>query len=114
MTAITIPATQVRKNLFDLLDKLNNPAFQVTITYRGKPRAVLVNSEEFDSRQETLEIMSDKSLIKDIKEAEKDFKKGDYKTFEEVFGKTPSQVLNDKKDETTSSYSSKKSRKTTK
>ena len=96
MTTLTIPATQVRKNLFDLLEKLINPAIQITITYRGEPRAVLVNAEEFDSRQETLEIMADKELMADIKAAEAEYKKGEYLTFEEVFGKTPTQVLKDK------------------
>jgi len=96
MTTLTIPATQVRKNLFDLLEKLINPAIQITITYRGEPRAVLVNAEEFDSRQETLEIMADKELMADIKAAEAEYKQGEYLTFEEVFGKTPTQVLKDK------------------
>jgi len=98
MMTLTIPATKARKNLFDLLEKLNNPAVQITITYRGEPRAVLINAEEFNSRQETLEIMADKQLMKDIKQAEKEFKKGEYQTFEEVFGKTPTQVLKDKND----------------
>jgi|SRR3989344_1452294 len=96
MTTLTISATQARTNLFDLLEKLINPAIQITITYRGEPRAVLVNAEEYDSYQETREIMADKQLMADIKAAEAEYKQGEYLTFEEVFGKTPAQVLRDK------------------
>lgn len=96
MTNLTIPATQARNNFFELLEKLDNPALRITITYKGRPKAVLVNAEEFDSAQETLEILSDKNLMRDIGKAEKEFEKGDYHTFEEVFGCTPAEILADK------------------
>lgn len=96
MNGFTIPATEARKNFFELLEKLENPAVQIIITYKGRPRAVLVNAEEFDARQETLEILSDKKLMREIEEAEKEFRKGEYHTFEEVFGCTPREALADK------------------
>ena len=97
MTAINITATEARKNFFELLEKLDNPAVQVNITYKGRPRAVLVNAEEIDAGRETLEILSNAKLMKDISQAEKEFQKGDYCTFEEVFSCTPKQLLADKK-----------------
>lgn len=97
MTAINITATEARKNFFGLLEKLSNPAVQINITYKGRPRAVLVNAEEINAERETLEILSNPKLMKDISKAEKEFQKGDYNTFEEVFGCTPKQLLADKK-----------------
>ena len=97
MTAINITATQARKNFFELLEKLDNPAMQINITYKGRPRAVLVNAEEINAERETLEILSNTKLMGDISQAEKEFQKDDYCTFEEVFGCTPKQLLADKK-----------------
>jgi prevent-host-death family protein len=51
------------------------------ITQRSKAKAVLVGLEEF----ETLEIMADKQLLKEIKEAKEDIKAGRYKTYEDIF-----------------------------
>lgn len=42
-----------------------------------------ITAEEFNSLQETLEIMNDAELMKDIKEAKEDFKKGNYVTLKE-------------------------------
>lgn len=89
MNNLTFTATEARKNLFEILEKLNNPAVKITINYKGHPRAVMLNSEEFDSHEETLQILADKKLVREIKEAEKQFKHGEYKTFEEVFNCSP-------------------------
>jgi len=93
MHNITLTATEVRKNLFELLEKLTNPAVKITINYKGHPRAVMLNAQELDSHEETLEILADKTLVKEIKAAEKQFKKGEFKTFEEVFGCSPRDYL---------------------
>lgn len=54
------------------------------MTERGKPKVVVMSADEFDSWQETLEIMSDIDLMKDIKEAKEDFKKGNYVTLDKA------------------------------
>lgn len=51
------------------------------ITQRSKVKAVLVGLEEF----ETLEIMADRQLLKEINEAKEDIKAGRYKTYEDFF-----------------------------
>ncbi|MDD3734971.1 MAG: hypothetical protein PHO31_00635, partial [Candidatus Pacebacteria bacterium] len=43
--------------------------------------------EEFDSLMETLDILSDPTILDDIKKAEEEYKKGEYLTWEEVKGK---------------------------
>jgi prevent-host-death family protein len=52
------------------------------ITSRSKPKAVLVSVEEF----ETLEVMADKDLMKDILEAKEDIKTGRLISADEFFG----------------------------
>jgi len=46
----TVTATETRKRIFDLLDKVSvDPSFQVVISHHGKPAAVLVNLKEWES-----------------------------------------------------------------
>lgn len=54
------------------------------ITVNGKRAAVLISADEYDSWQETNEILADKKLMKAIKEAEEDIKKGNFITLEEL------------------------------
>ncbi len=55
------------------------------ITQRSKAKAVIVSLEEI----ETLEILADKKLLRDIVAAKEDIKNKRYKTFEEYFGAKP-------------------------
>ena len=72
----TLPVTEVRKKLTELIDEVNDKFEQIEITKNGKPRAIIMSADEFDSWKETLEILSDKQLMKDIAQAEKDFREG--------------------------------------
>lgn len=92
----TLPATEVRKNFFDILDEVSQANVPYTITVKGKPKAVIMNAEEYESWAETLDIMSDPEAVKGIEAGEKDIAEGRYSTFEEVFGRTPEQALAEK------------------
>jgi|SRR3989339_960181 len=76
------PATDVRKKLFDILFSLeNNLEEAVVVTLKNKPQAVIISYELFDSLLETIDVLSDEELMKDIRRAEKD---KDFIPFEEV------------------------------
>lgn len=92
----TLSATEARQDFFNILDKVGKTNVPFTITINGVPKVVIMNAEEFDSWQETLEIMSNPDLVKGIEESKKELKEGRYSTFEEVFGMTPEEALADK------------------
>ena len=52
---------------------------------RGKIKAIIINPDELDSWRETLEIMSDKKLVKELRKSRQDFKNGKYITEEQLF-----------------------------
>lgn len=83
-TQNTLPITSARKDIFKLAEKVQRPGIRYTLTENGRPKVVMMSANEFDSWQETMEIMSDPELMKDIKKAEKDFKNGDYVTLEDM------------------------------
>lgn len=75
-----IGVVDVRSNLKRILDEIARGARYI-ITSRSKPKAALVSIEEL----ETLEIMADKELMKEILEAKEDIRAGRYTTFEDYF-----------------------------
>jgi len=95
-TKTTLSATEARQDFFNILDKVGKTNVPFTITINGVPKVVIMNAEEFDSWQETLDIMSNPELVKGIEESKKELKAGKYSTFEEVFGMTPEEALADK------------------
>ena len=80
----TVSATTARANLYDLIDKVATSGKHVGITKKGETKVILISAEEYESWQETNEILSDKKLMKDLREAEEDIKKGRVYDWEEV------------------------------
>ena len=79
-----LPATEARKNFFKIIKKIDKPNQSYTITLEGRPKAVILSFDEYDSWLETLEILNDSKLMNEIKQAEEDFTKGEYVPLEEV------------------------------
>ncbi len=80
----TISATQARANLYDLIDEVASSGKRVGITKRGETKVMLISAEDYESWQETNEILADRKLMRDIKEAEQDIKKGRVHDWEDV------------------------------
>ncbi len=80
----TLPVTEAREKLTELVDEVNNKFEQIEITKNGKPRAIIMSVDEFDGWKETLEILSDEQLMKDIRQAEKEFREGKAIPWEQV------------------------------
>ena len=95
-TKTTIPITEGRKKIFKISDEVQKPGQYYTLTEKGRPKVVIMSAEEFESWQETLEVMKEfPNLDKDIKKAEEEYRKGDYITLEELLEKE-GYVLRDK------------------
>jgi len=80
----TIPITEARKRIFDIAEEIQKPGVYYTLTEKGRPKAVFMSYDEFDSLMETLEILSDPEVMKRIEQAEKEYKRGEYVTWEEL------------------------------
>jgi len=74
----TISASKARDNLYKILDEVKNGLKSYTITLRGEAQAVVINPEEFEAWEETLDILSDNKLIAQILKSQEEIKKGEY------------------------------------
>ena len=80
----TIPLSDARARLSELVDEAVRTHERVEITRNGRRAAVLLSADDFDSLQETLEILSDPKLMQELAEAEEQIARGEVYTLEEV------------------------------
>jgi antitoxin YefM len=80
----TIPLSDARARLSELVDEAVRTHERVEITRNGRRAAVLLSADDFDSLQETLEILSDPQLMQELAEAEEQVARGEVYTLEEV------------------------------
>ena len=74
----SIKATDAKKKLLELIRDADESFERYCITRNGEPKAVLMSVDDYEGWLETLEILSSKDALKEIKKArrELDAKKG--------------------------------------
>jgi prevent-host-death family protein len=82
----TLPISEAREHLRELVEQAGRTMDRVVITRNGKPEAVLMGYDEFESWAETLDIVSNPQEMEAIRAGEEALKAGDVVSFEEAFG----------------------------
>ncbi len=83
----TLPISEVKMRLPELVTGVEEREEEIIVTRRGKPVAVLVNHSQYESLKETLDLLSDLELMQQIRESKEFFAKGKKGlSFEDVFG----------------------------
>ena len=72
----TLPLAEVKAKLSRLVDQVAKTDDQIVITRNGRPAAVLVSSDEYDSWRETQAIRSDRELMAEIRRGLRALKRG--------------------------------------
>ncbi len=87
----TLPLSEVKTKLSSLIDEVRDRDEEVTITRNGRPVAVLVSADEFDSWKETISIRADAALMEEIRQGLAALAAGNAKlyTLEELFDQEP-------------------------
>jgi len=81
-----LPLSEVKMKLSELVEEVSSRDEEITITKNGKPVAIMVSPDEFDSWKETLTIRADEELMSEIRRGLKDLKKKrKLYTLEELF-----------------------------
>lgn len=80
----TLPISEARKRIFEIAEEVQKPDNYYTLTEKGRPKAVIMSAEQFDSIIETIDILSDPDVLENIKKAEDEYKNGEYQTWEEL------------------------------
>jgi prevent-host-death family protein len=80
----TLPLAEVRANLSKLVDEAVRTHQRIEVTRQGRRAAVILSADDFDSIMETLAILSDPELMRDVREAETEAENGETYTLDEV------------------------------
>jgi antitoxin YefM len=83
----TLSLSEAKMKLSKLVDSVKKTTNEVIITKNGKPAAVLISSEEYESLKETKNILTNQELMTEIKKGLKAIKDKKTKLFtlEELF-----------------------------
>jgi antitoxin YefM len=85
--AKTLPLSEVKTRLPELVAGVDEREEEIVVTKNGRPAAVLINVQEYARLKETLDVLSDPSLMQQIAES-RAFYRGGKKgfSFDDVFG----------------------------
>jgi prevent-host-death family protein len=72
----TLSLSEAKMKLSGLVELVKTTDEEVVITKNGRPAAVLVSPEEFESWKETIAVRSDTALMKEIRKGLKAYKTG--------------------------------------
>ena len=70
------PLTKARNRLSEIVDHVITTGSELVITRQGKPAAVVMSHEEYESLIETLNILSDAETMKALADAADDLAAG--------------------------------------
>ena len=86
MSTQTLPVTEARARLPQLVKAADERFERTVITSNGRPTAVIMSYEEYEAWEETLEVLSDSDAMRAIREADEELAAGKVVSFEAVFG----------------------------
>ena len=72
----TVPFTDAKAHLSDLVDRVVREHERFVVTRNGRPAVVLVNPEDLESLEETVEILQDKELLESIRKSRREAAEG--------------------------------------
>ena len=91
--AHTLPISEVKARLPELVTGVQEREEEIVVTRKGKPAAVIVNYDEYERLKQTIEVLSDPDLMRQIRQNQTYYEAGGKGlSFEEVFGE-PIQIV---------------------
>ena len=80
----TISVRELRPNISKVINDIYSKFDRYIISRRGNPEVVMISVEDYESLLETIDIQSDKDLVKRLKRAEGQISKGKGKRLKEI------------------------------
>jgi antitoxin YefM len=80
----TQPLAAVKAHFSQVIDDVAGTHERVTVTKNGSPVAVILAVEDYESMMETLEILSDRQAVAEVREAEQQMAQGEVYSEDQV------------------------------
>lgn len=72
----TIPFTEAKAHLSELVERVRREHLRLTLTKNGRSAAVLVSPDDIESLEETIEILSDDELMASLRRSRREAAEG--------------------------------------
>jgi antitoxin YefM len=72
----TVPFTEAKAHLSDLVDRTSREHERFVLTRNGRPAAVLLSPDDLESLEETVEILQDRGLLDSIRTSQREAAEG--------------------------------------
>lgn len=80
-----VPITKAKAKLLDMVRQLHDTDDTIAITKNGVPEAVLLSMKKFEGLLETIDILADPEMMRQLKGSAKDVKAGRLIDVEKAF-----------------------------
>jgi prevent-host-death family protein len=80
-----VTSEYAQKHFTEIMERAKHEPEGVLIVEENKT-FVLIDKDELESWQETKELLKDSTILSDVKEAKKEYEKGETLTMEDIFG----------------------------
>jgi antitoxin YefM len=80
-----VPITQAKAKFLDMVRQLHDTNDIVAITKNGVPEAVMLSMKKFEGFLETIDILADPEMMRQLRGSAKDVKEGRLIDLEEAF-----------------------------
>jgi PHD/YefM family antitoxin component YafN of YafNO toxin-antitoxin module len=71
-----LPVTRVKRDFLEILKEMEEEYATVAVTRNGEPVGIMMTPQRYEALLETIEILSDNSILRTLKASRKDFKAG--------------------------------------
>jgi antitoxin YefM len=75
--AETLPLATVKARLSEIIDRISKQQDRVIVTRNGRPAVVLLSPDDLESLEETLAVLSDPKLLRQVREGRRAASTGD-------------------------------------
>lgn len=80
----TIPITEAKARIAELADRVAREHDHFTISRNGRADVMLISVAEYESMQETLDVLGDEETLGDLRSSREDFAAGDTSSVDQV------------------------------
>lgn len=84
MTMTILPLAEVKSHLSELVGRVNSQHERITVTVHGRPSAVLIATEDLESLEETIAILSDPEALARLASSDAELARGEGESEEQL------------------------------
>ena len=67
LVADTLPFSEVKAHLSEMADRVESQHDRILVTRNGRPSFILINPDDLESLEETLDILRDEELVESLR-----------------------------------------------